>query len=298
MRTTKRFTPTVIARFLKEGRGQGTHADFIPWHRVSRGDPASSGRSHLLMWKCRLRELLSDGELNEQLFATMLPDLDDSLEQYRLTPEPSVHLRTAYGDRGGDELFPGTLELATQLGIKHPRLHAGEAVESWRFTTDLVLVFKPKSGLRRILALAFKPVDFAQSPRKRALLQVEREYWNRRGVQWLLITPAEFDFSTAMTLRRVAPWALGDEVPAASRAIAVQLARRSPWMSLTTLLEQLAEVLGSMDLAQRALWQAVWIGDLPIDLRRGWRPHLPLQLVSSEQFDEFNPIASGRTACV
>jgi hypothetical protein len=79
MRTTKRFTPKVIARFERQHRGEGTYADYIPWHRVSRGDPASSGRSHLLMWRDRLRELLSDGELVEQLFATMLPDLDDSL---------------------------------------------------------------------------------------------------------------------------------------------------------------------------------------------------------------------------
>ena len=84
MRTTKRFSPTVIARFLRQGRGEGIYEEYIPWHRVSRGDPASAGRSHLLMWRHRLRELLSDGELGEQLFATMLQNLDDSLEQFKL----------------------------------------------------------------------------------------------------------------------------------------------------------------------------------------------------------------------
>lgn len=98
MRTTKRFTPKVLARFAREGRGTGIYEEYIPWHRVSRGDPASRGRSHLLEWKDRLRELLSDGELGAQLFAVMLPDLDDSLEQYRLEQEPSQHPLAAYQD--------------------------------------------------------------------------------------------------------------------------------------------------------------------------------------------------------
>ena len=63
MRTTKRFTPAVLDRFKREGRGTGIFQDYIPWHKVSRGDPASSGRSHLVIWRSRLRELLSDGEL-------------------------------------------------------------------------------------------------------------------------------------------------------------------------------------------------------------------------------------------
>lgn len=81
MRTTKRFTPKVLARFKCQGRGTDTHQNYVPWHRVSCGDPASSGRSHLLMWRERLRELLLDGEHVAQLFATMLAYVDDVLEQ-------------------------------------------------------------------------------------------------------------------------------------------------------------------------------------------------------------------------
>ncbi len=122
MRTTKRFTPAVIARFIKQGRGQGTHADYAGWHRVTRGDPASSGRSHLLRWRGRLRDLLSDGELGAQLFVTMLPDVDDCLEQYGLSPEDDMHPLAVYGERDPLTLFPGTLKLADELGIRHPRL--------------------------------------------------------------------------------------------------------------------------------------------------------------------------------
>ncbi len=62
MRTEKRFTPKVLERFRREGRGTGTYSDYTPWHRVSRGDPSSKGRSHLIVWMDRQRELLSDQE--------------------------------------------------------------------------------------------------------------------------------------------------------------------------------------------------------------------------------------------
>ena len=63
MRKTKRFTPELFKKFIESGRGVGTYERYIPFHRVSRRDPSSKGRSHLKLWKNRYRELLSDGEL-------------------------------------------------------------------------------------------------------------------------------------------------------------------------------------------------------------------------------------------
>ena len=207
MRTTKRFTPTVIRRFVKQGRGEGTGDDYVAWHRVTRGDPASSGRSHLLMWRNRLRDLLSDGEQEQQLFATMLSDLEDSLEQFKLTPENSLHPLSAY-QPCGDEPFEGTLKIAERLGIKHPELTDGISKEPWRLTTDHVLVIRPPKGDRRILAIAYKPDQDALNARQRQLLSIEREYWRVRNVEWLLITPGQSERAVRMTLRRTAPWAL------------------------------------------------------------------------------------------
>lgn len=298
MRTTKRFTPTVIARFIREGRGEGTYENYIGWHRVTRGDPASLGRSHILNWRNRLRDLLSDGELGQQLFATMLPDLDDSVEQYKLTPEPSVHPLAAYGDGDLTTIFPGTLALAKELGIKHHKLSEKGQSTPWRQSTDLVLVFKPVTGKRRMLALAYKTDDWKTSQRTRKSLTLEREYWECRGVPWLLITPELSDFRVVATLKRIACWALAEESPAELRQLAARITKEHPYDSLTTVLEEIQASAGSMELAQNALWQAVWNGELPIDLTRGWRPHIPLKVVSPTQFAEFNPIASRRSAWI
>jgi hypothetical protein len=51
-----------------------------------------------------------------------------------------------------------------------------------------------------------------------------------------------------------------------------------------------------MEAAQRALWQAVWTGALPVDLRRGWRPHVPFRVISHAAFWDLNPIAARRSA--
>lgn len=298
MRTTKRFTPTVIARFLGEGRGEGTYEYYIGWHRVTRGDPASSGRSHIFTWKNRQRDLLSDGELGQQLFATMLPNLDDSLEQYELSPEPSEHPLAAYGEGDMEALFPGTVELAKELGIKHPKLSEKGKTIPWHLSTDLVLVFKSANGKRHILALAYKPDGWKSKHRSCELLRLEREYWERRGIQWLLISPELSDVRVVLTLRRIACWALAAEVPNELKQLAAQTAIENPFDSLTTVLEKIKPSAGSMELAQNALWQAVWNGGLPIDLTRGWRPHLPLKVITPAQFAQQNPIASRRSAWI
>lgn len=296
MRTTRRFTPAVLARYERQGRGQGTYQDYVGWHRVTRGDPASSGRSHLLRWRGRLRDLLSDGELGAQLFATMLPGVDDCLEQYKLATEDSAHPLAAYCRSDSEVLFPGTSRLAAELGIKHPKLSDASGTVLWVPTSDLVIVFKTAGSQGNLLAIAFKSNGWEMRSRTRQLLQLEREYWMRRGVPWLLITPQQYESSVVLTLRRIASWALAEEVSAEYRALACQTARANPFCSVTQLIQLLRRELPSIDVAQRALWQSVWAGDLPIDLRRGWRPHLPLRHISQEEFLDQNPIVSRRSA--
>lgn len=296
MRTTKRFTPKVLARFEREGRGQGTYADYLPHHRVSRGDPASSGRSHLLMFRGRLRERLSDGELHEELFSSMLSDLDDGLEQYPLSLESSPHVLSEYGERPTTELYPGTLQIAEELGIKHPVVSDKNETAWWKLSTDHVLIRRNARGRRGVLPVSFKPDGAILTKRQWQLLRLEREFWLRRKCEWLLITSQLFERSVALTLRRIAPWGLGPVAPSEAIDAAVRTVRAAPYASFTRTLDQLSLITGDYELAQNAIWQAVWTGALPIDLRRGWRPHVPLQIVSDPTFWAFNPVASGRTA--
>lgn len=297
MRTTKRFTPTLLARFAAEGRGTGTYQDYIPWHRVGRGDPASKGRSHLLMWRLRHREQLADEERVGHFFAVMTPNVGDSLEQFPLSPVAARHELAAF-DAGidVDVRFPGTLELARRLGIKHFILREQHSAEPWRYSTDQLLLIEEKGVRRELLAIAYKPPAATLSKRDLQKLSLEREYWISRGVEWLLITPDLYDEDTARCLERTACWVIGAQVEPDLMPMAIEATNVCLGLSLTTTLTHLASMTGSLDMAQRAFWQAVWRGAIPLDLRRGWRPHAPLQLLSAEQFAALNPIRSRRSA--
>ncbi|WP_251140532.1 TnsA endonuclease N-terminal domain-containing protein [Rhodoferax sp. U11-2br] len=296
MRTQKRFTPTLLARFVRQGRGTGTYIDYLPWHRVGRGDPASLGRSHLMMWRQRQRELLSDGEWVGLLFSTMINDLADVREQQKLSLEDGPFELALYDVRHGGKSYPGTLNIARQLGFKHPRVNGDGASDDWVMTTDQLLVIRMPSGQLELLAVAYKPDGRKLTKRNRELLAIEKAYWNARDVVWLLITPDLFSESAGVTLRRAAPWGLGVTVAASDRAIAVHVVNQTLGHTFTYTLDVITAALGNKDLAQRAFWQAVWTGVIPMDLRTGWRPHLPIKLLSQDDFVALNPVASRRTS--
>lgn len=300
MRTTKRFSPAVLERFAREGRGTGTYADYIPWHRVSRSDPSSRGRSHLLTWRDRQRELLSDQEWGGLNFAALLPDLIDVAEQFPLSQESARHDLARWHVCPSIKQYPGTREIASLLGIKHPEIKEGDQTHIWTSTCDLLLIIQNLSNIPSLLAVSCKPTGML-SKRGKELLLLEKTYWEHRGVDWLLLTPNQYDRSVALTLRRTSPWGLDTPATDAEIRIAIDVVRAMPWHRYSDVIQHLTELFGGESRrhdAQRALWQAVWRGLLPVDLRRGWRPSQPLSLISPDAFAALNPISARRSACI
>lgn len=298
MKTTRRFSPKLLERFLRLGRGQGVFGSYVPWHRVGRGDPASRGRSHLLMWHGRQIELLSDLEWVTSLFIFMLPGLVDLREQFPLSLDEARHELLSYRVDVTDQFFPGTRLIAAQFGFKHPQLRSEKKVADWIMSTDFVITLRDQAGRPELLAVAVKSDEELASKRKRELLQIEREYWRLRNVAWLLIAPSLYDKNVALNLRMQMPWALGEKTTDQAQQLATEIASKFPGRSLTFVLDHLAALMGDMDLAQRAFWQAVLRGKIRLNLSRGWRPHQPLQLMSEADFLAQNPIASRRSAWI
>lgn len=294
MRTQKRFTPAVLERFERHGRGTGTRENYVAWHRVSRSDPASLGRSHIICQSGRQVDLLSDGEADLFRFVSMLPGLEDCREQFPLALRADVHELAAYDARACSKLHPGTLDIAREMGLKHPSLGAGA---DWRMSSDLLLVLRQPNKPLELLAISFKPKDALLHRRTRELQAIEQQYWERRKVSWLLITPCLYCEQVAMTLRRAAAWGLGAAVDEEDLEAAAVTARSLAGEALTYVLSHIAIQLGSRnDRHLRAFWQAVWRGLVPLDLRRGWRPHLPVALLTPNEFWQQNPVFCRRTA--
>ena len=295
MRKTKRFTPDLFDRYEGLGRGTGTFEHYIPFHRVGRSDPSSRGRSHLQRWRGRVHELLSDGELVSFLFATMLPNIIDIREQFPLKFQYNQHELLDYEIYGSEDLFEGTEQISKTLKIKHPKVNGNGKSANWPMTTDLLLTLKNDDGQLYLLALSCKPKNLVLKERNKQLLQIERDYWKVRGVDWLLITPELYDYNVSLTLRNAAPWSLGESV---EKLLLVQASHQIQQLAgtpLSAVLHGLSEALNNMDLAQRVFWQSVTSGLLTLDLRRGWRPHIPIEILSKSVFSRLNPILSRRT---
>lgn len=177
MRTQKRFTPELQEFFHRNQRGTGTYTEYIPWHQVSRSDPSSHGRSHLLIWRDRQRELLSDQEWGGVNFAAMLTNVLDLAEQFPLQVEDAPHDLARWDIRTPHKYYPGTRSIARNLGIKHPKLVSSEAEVPWRPTTDLLLLLQTSELQRELLAVSIKSdCTDKLSKRTKQLLQLEKTY--------------------------------------------------------------------------------------------------------------------------
>ncbi len=299
MRKGRQFTPARLTKWRDQGRGTGTGADYQPWHQITRDDPGSRGRSHILNWTFgRLHHLLSDQELVAFGFATMVPDLVDLREQFPLSPDPHspdvadyrvglVHLEA-----------PGTLDVARELGFKHPVVRRNGARQDWVMTTDLVLTIESPKREVGLLAVSVKHHDELGRSRTRELLAIERAYWREQGVHWLLLTPELYEASAGLLVRVAMHWAAGHAQanPRVLRACAA-LGSRLEGRPLGAALELIAASL-CIDLAaaQRVFWQSVWAGLLPLCMSWNLRPASPITLVAPESFWSQNPITAGRSA--
>jgi hypothetical protein len=304
MKKTKRFTPDLFDRYEELGRGTGTFEDYIAFHKVSRNDPSSIGRSHLDRWcanghECeRAHDLLSDGEKVAFLFAIMLPNIVDIREQFHLQFQYSHHELLEYNIYGSENFFEGTDQISKKLKIKHPRVNGNGRSAPWPMTTDLLLTLKNDIGQLYLLAISCKPKNFVLKGRSKLLLEIERHYWKTRGVDWLLITPDIYDYSVGLTLRSAFPWSLGESIEKSLLVQASEQIIQQNGIPLTLILQKLSISFNNMELAQRVFWQCVMSGLVPIDLRRGWRPHVPIQILSKNDFSLLNPISSRRTTWI
>lgn len=300
MRTTRRFTPQLIRRWLEAGRGTGRLTEYIPWHQVTRGDPASRGRSHLLIWQDRERliHLLSDGELIAFYFSTMLPDVFDIREQFPLSVKDGPHELGLYSTQYSSGSYAGTLEIARRLSLKHPKVKQHEEFEWWRLSTDL-LVTRHTGGTWSLLAVSVKNDAEKLSRRNRELLRVEQHYWQERGASWLLLTPQQYDSRVGKCLQRAAAWVMpGQPIGEGIRERCAARVKQFDRIPLITVLRGVvSEFSVEQQEAQRIFWQSVWHGNVPMDLRQGWRSEESVRLLTADDFLKLNPLGCGRSAC-
>lgn len=162
-------------RLIDQGRGQGTGKDYKPWITIH--DLASKGVVSRVQGRTteRVHHLLSK---NETAFFYVLDASDkviDIREQYPLLPVTE------------------TVEIAEMLGYRHPR----DVVSKFPYvmTTDFVVTISQGNVARSV-----KLSSELEKARVLEKLEVERVYWDRRGIEWRIVTEKEIDFQKAANL--------------------------------------------------------------------------------------------------
>lgn len=297
MRKGQRFTPARLRAWQLSGRGSGSGSDYQPWHQVTRSDPGSRGRSHLVNWKLgRLHHLLSDHELLIMGFATMVPGLTDIREQFPLCLEAHQPELATYRSDACSKPVPGTLELAQLLGVRHPRLCANGDAAWWVMTTDLLLTIGSGSAAK-LLAVSVKFDDALASPRTMALLALERAYWSCQGVEWLLITPSTYAVDVGRSVVNVLPWGLATQgLTESAQYHCIQLKSQIHGATVRQVLQVVSKAMGCIQSdAAFVLWGAVWSGLAPIDLDVRMCPEAVLRILPQPDFYQQNPIIARRS---
>ncbi|MBB3111777.1 hypothetical protein FHS18_003845 [Paenibacillus phyllosphaerae] len=158
----RQLTEAKIERMIKEGRGQGTGREYLPWLKIQ--DVPSEGRATRgLGWTTgRRHELLSDIERDYFYLLDYADEVTDIREQFPLLP------------------LEETLMIAEQIGIEHPRdPRTGVPIV---MTTDFLITCNDRDYARTV-----KPFNELENERTIAKFEIERVYWETHHLDWGII---------------------------------------------------------------------------------------------------------------
>lgn len=162
-------------RYLSEGRGQGTASEYKPWIYIH--DFPSNGIVSRVkgMTTGRIHHLLS----NQELWYFYLLDWS----------EKTVDIR---------EQFPlseleDAIKIADRMGIRYP--YDRESGFPYVLTSDFLITTR-----QGIVARSVKLAKDLDNPRVCEKLEIERQYWKARGIEWRLVTENQISRAKARNI--------------------------------------------------------------------------------------------------
>jgi hypothetical protein len=174
------ITPKKIEEKIKKGHGQGHKREYKTWLRIN--DVPSKGLSTRGKgWKTqRVHHFLSNLEYALFFVLEWSTHVVDIREQFPLDQQ-------------------STIDIANRLEIKHPTDPTTK--ELTVMTTDFYIDIE-EGNLPRQVAIAVKPESKLNGVREIEKLQIERQYWLDRDVEWHIVTECEIPF----TVTHIVDW--------------------------------------------------------------------------------------------
>lgn len=172
------WSESKIKRYIKEGRGQGELSEYIPWVKIQ--DFSSNGNvTRYWGYKTRRQhEFLSNIERDYFLLLEREDNVYDIREQYPL-------------DRSM------TVKIAEEKKINHSIDNQTEVYIP--MTTDFLITLKVNNQLT-YLARTVKPALELEDARVIQKFEIEREYWERKGIDWGIVTEKDITKNMALNI--------------------------------------------------------------------------------------------------
>jgi len=155
-------------RFLKEGRGQGEGKDYKPWLTVQ--DFPSKGRCHRIFgWKTeRIHHFFTDSEAR---FFYLL-EWEDSVIDIR-----EHFLLLDYEDR-----------VQNREDLRFDLFTDKKSGIPYVISTSFLITVRTQDGNVRYLARSIKAASELEKRISLERLEIERRYWEARGIDWGIVT--------------------------------------------------------------------------------------------------------------
>lgn len=261
VRKRRDITEHDVQNWIRQGFGQGEGDEYKPWSRVR--DVPSLGRSTRIgaLRHKRVHDLYSDVETGHFLQVDFSLGVSEIREQVLLDREE-------------------TIEIAARLGIRHPT-YPGTRVPVG-MTSDLFVLRDGHPGGPFLLCVKRDEAVQANAKGLRRTLeklQIEKRYWDNRGVPWRLVTQRHFDAMQVrnLALLRPAPrvWRSQEGLKLAQAVSDLVISRRGRRFSLRKILDATG---WGPQAAFEALGHAIWRRLLKVDLTHPLNPDRPLQI--------------------
>ncbi len=175
----------LITKSSSDAWMQARGADYQPWLLIQ--DVPSLGLvSRIKGWKTkRVHHLLSNLELNYFYVLEWSPTVCDIREQYPLLP------------------IEETIAIAQKCCIRHPL--DPKTKQPVVMTTDFLLTVRQHIGVSE-QARTIKPSQNLSSQRTLEKLEIERQYWQSKGIDWGIVTESEIPSVLAKNIEWLHPF--------------------------------------------------------------------------------------------
>ena len=169
-----------IEKYIKQGYGNGEGKEYKPWIEIQ--DFPSLGRvSRPFGWKTnRIHHLLSDLEKKYFYILEWSDIVVDIREQFPLF----------------DREF--AINIAQERGIKYPVFKGTDI--PYIMTTDFMITVSLGNGHAKHIARTIKPSSDLEKKSVIEKYEIERSYWEKKGIDWGLVTENEINDNLASNI--------------------------------------------------------------------------------------------------